>query len=209
MTHEEVKQEALIPIAVDQQPLLDIPPDQPELLGEISALSARNKAKTQQPDNEISPNCDQCLRLVNSSHELIYECPSCKVKVCRLCKTRVTQFHDDLFNVFGCPSVVCQDMRRFGKIVWIFFYIAFIPLLSIRYSSIVIASALESLFFVRLEKPDSEPDVMDTIAKFGFFLLGAAFWPPVYGVVVAGSLLYRLLYAYPLMVVSLCKFRAS
>ena len=100
-------------------------------------------------------------------------------------------------------------MRRMGKIVWVFIYIAFIPLLSIRYASIVVNAVLRS--FVRKYMGDNEDvhegDLIDIFAKAGFHLVGAACWPLIYLLVVFGSVFYRL-YAWVLMIGSLCAYRS-
>ena len=100
-------------------------------------------------------------------------------------------------------------MRRMGKIIWVLIYIAFIPLLCIRYASIVVNAVLRSFYrnYMGDDEDVHKGDLFDIFAKAGFHLVGAACWPLIYFLVVFGSVLYRL-YAWVFMIGSLCAYRS-
>lgn len=115
-----------------------------------------------------------------------YYCDTCFSLICRVCKCKVSEFHTDAFNVFGCPSIVMNDMRRFGKIVWIWFYIAFLPLIALRYSAVsLVATILE---FVK--KVIDDDSALDAFSVLGYLLMGALAWPMVYVLTVIAALFY-------------------
>ena len=85
-------------------------------------------------------------------------------------------------------------MRRMGKIVWVFIYIALIPLLSIRYASIALNTIFRSIsrYFMGNDDDVNEGDLFDVFAKAGFLLVGVPLSLPIYFLVVFGSVLFRL-----------------
>ena len=95
-------------------------------------------------------------------------------------------------------------MRRMGKIVWIFFYIAFLPLICLRYTSIAIGGVVKGLVE---DYTDPKPDLLSIFSTAGYYLFGALFWPVLYVLVLAFSILYRM-YAYVVMVASLCAYKS-
>ena len=55
-------------------------------------------------------------------------------------------------------------MRRMGKIIWILFYIAFVPLLCIRYVSMATGAICKSFCAKNVIHIDDEYDVFDVFA---------------------------------------------
>ena len=63
-----------------------------------------------------------------------YHCHVCNVMVCRVCKTRVQEYHIDRKNIFGCNFMIYSEMLRIFTFVWCLLYIALTPILSIIYA---------------------------------------------------------------------------
>ena len=101
-----------------------------------------------------------------------------------------------------------------GKIIWILFYIAFVPSLCIRYVSMATGAICNSFFaknFIQASDDEDDAvkgDVFDAFAKAGYFSIGAALWPIAFLITVVLALLYRI-YAYTIMVSSLCAYRSK
>ena len=90
--------------AEQSEPLLD--PDEidpvPAALGGSQKLNAPKLAETS--DQGPMVECTDCFNNFYEDETQIYECPSCKVLVCRACNSRVaSRAHTHFFNVFGCP----------------------------------------------------------------------------------------------------------
>ena len=88
-------------------------------------------------------------------------------------------------------------MRRWGKIIWVLFYIAFIPFWCMRYTSILLGAIVKS--FVK-RYYDEKLEEFDYFSIAGYISLASLFWPLLYCFVVIGAILFRI-YAYVVMII--------
>ena len=107
-----------------------------------------------------------------------------------------------------------NDMRSRGKFIWIFFYIAFIPILAIRYSAVALGASMKGFFDVALpiseagefRSPIKDFDLFYYFSIFGYLMLAALVWPLVY-VLIMAVVFFFWMYKYCVMVGSLNRFK--
>lgn len=148
-------------------------------------------SKQQEPMKELVDfkDCTDCHKNMYSDWKQTYICSSCYSMICRVCKCKVSEFHKDAFNLFGCPSIVMNDMRRFGKVVWIWFYIAFLPLIALRYSALSLVVTLWG-FLTKIFGESDQLSILDRFSIGGYLILASITWPMVYVMTVIAGIIY-------------------
>ena len=122
-------------------------------------------------------------------------------------RKRVSKFHTDTFNVFGYPRIVHGDMRRLGKIIWVLFYIMFLPITCIRYTAILLGAVVKDL----LTENDLGEDggEFEFMMKLGYYVICGLLWPFVYlYAVLPAAIIYRI-YAYFKMIAQINRFKTN
>ena len=93
-----------------------------------------------------------------------------------------------------------------GKVIWVLFYIAFLPITCIRYSAILMSAVVEDILTINDCK--TEVGDMESLMYVGYYIICGLLWPFVYlYAVLPLAIVYRI-YAYFKMVAQLCKFQS-
>ena len=104
-------------------------------------------------------------------------------------------------------------MQSCGKAFWVLIYIAFIPILAIRYSAVALGASMKGFFDVALpvseagkfRSPIKDFDLFYYFSIFGYLMLAALVWPLVY-VLIMAVVYFFWMYKYCVMLGSLLDF---
>lgn len=98
-------------------------------------------------------------------------------------------------------------MRRLGKIIWVIFYIMFLPITCIRYTAILLSAVVEDI--LATNDLDKETGDFGFMMKLGYYVICGLLWPFVYlYAVLPLAIIYRI-YAYFRMMVQINRFKTN